>query len=254
MHTVKEAMSTDVVTVGPDVPVTAAARIMRDAGVSGLPVIDSDGRVVGILTEADLLHRAVVADPTEMTTHRSRDRWSASTVAELMSRNVLGVRRDDPLAKAARLMETARVRRLVVVGEGFALEGIISRRDVVGALARSDAEIETEIRFVVIDQILGLDPNAVDIKVHDGVVRMAGVVPDRREACRLERLAAKVLGVSHVESTVAWGVDATSPRRWSRLTGFATSRAAPDRVRQRPQRSHAATYAPETEQPTTEGR
>jgi CBS domain-containing protein len=208
MHTVEEAMTPDVVTVGPEAPVTMAARIMRDARVSGLPVVDRDGCVVGIVTEADLLHRAVVPDVAAAGAKRSaRDRWPGSTVADVMSHEVIGLRRDDPLGKAARLMEKARVRRLVVVGDGFVLEGIISRSDVVAALARSDQDIEDEIRAEVVGHILGIDPDTIEVSVHRGVVTLRGSVTYRREAVRLERLAASVLGVSGVDSSVTWEID-----------------------------------------------
>ncbi len=220
MHTVEEAMTKHVVTVLPDASATVAARIMRDAGVSGLPVVDRDGRVIGILTEADLLHRAVIADPTDTVTTRRSCAWPAATVADLMSRDVLGLRRDDPLAKAARVMENARVRRLVVVGDGFALEGIISRSDVVAALARSDADIEAEIRTCVIDQVLDLDPDDIDVSVNQGIVTVSGVVGQRREAVRLERLIGRILGVSGVESSVAWRADTMFRGRKPRFALF----------------------------------
>ncbi len=227
MHTVEEAMTADVVTVEPDAPVTFAARIMRDAGVSGLPVVDCDGCVVGIVTEADLLHRAVVPDSADAEAKRSApDRWPGSTVADLMSREVIGVRREDPLAKAARLMEKARVRRLVVVGNGFALEGIISRSDVVAALARSDTDIEAEIRAEVVGHILGIDPDTIDVSVHQGVVTLRGSVTRRREAVRLERLANSVLGVSRIDSSVTWQIDNSLAGRVPRLGYFTERRHA----------------------------
>jgi CBS domain-containing protein len=222
MHTVEGAMTVQVVTVGPDEPVTVAARIMRDAGVSGLPVVDASGAVVGILTEADLLHCAVLADLSEIGDRGgSRDRSLGSNVADLMSRDVLAVRRDAPLAKAARLMEKARVRRLLVVGPEFMIEGIISRRDVVAALARPDSDIEAEIRSCVMDEILGLDPRQIDVSVDQGVVTMSGVVGQRREAVRLERLAGQVLGVSRVESSVTWEADVADPGLVRRFAFFA---------------------------------
>ena len=222
MHTVEEAMTVEVITVGPDEPVTVAARIMRDAGVSGLPVVDASGAVIGILTEADLLHRAVLADLSEIGDRSgSRNRSLGSTVADLMSRDVLAVRREAPLAEAARLMEKARVRRLLVVGPEFVIEGIISRRDVVAALARSDTDIEAEIRSCVIDEILGLDPRQVGVSVDQGVVTMSGVVAQRREAVRLERLAGKVLGVSAVENSVTWKADLVYPGLVPRFAYFA---------------------------------
>lgn len=227
MHTVGRAMTSHVVTVSPDSPVTVAARVMRDFGVSGLPVVDGDGCVVGIVTEADLLHRVVLPDLAKVGDRRgSRGEVSGSKVCDVMSREVVGVRRNDPLAKAARLMETARVRRLVVVGDGFVLEGVISRSDIVAALARPDAEIEDEIRSRVVDDILGLEPDAVAVTVNDGIVTLTGSVIDRRVADRLERLASRVLGVSRVESSVSWHTDDTgSVRRAPRFASLVRRRS-----------------------------
>ena len=226
MHTVEEAMTSQVATVSPESPVTVAARVMRDMGVSGLPVVDGDGCVVGIVTEADLLHRAVLPDLAEAADERAwRGGVSGSTVGEVMSREVVGVRRDDPLAKAASLMETARVRRLVVVGEAFTLEGVISRSDVVAALARPDREIEDEIRTQVVNGLLELEPQAVTVSVENGIVTLVGSVAYRREAVRLQRLANRVLGVSRVDSSVTWNTDDVG--RVSRFGFFVRQREPP---------------------------
>ena len=220
MH-VEDAMTVEVVTVGPDEPFTVAARIMRDAGVSGLPVVDASGCVIGILTEADCLHRALETDPSEIGSRRRlRNRTWARTVADLMTRDVLDVHRDTPLAEAVRLMQKARVRRLVVVGPGGVLEGIISRSDAVAALARSDEDIEAEVRSCVIGELLGLGPDDVYVSVDQGIVTLAGVVPQRRDAVRLERLAGEVLGVNRVESAVTWEVDILFPALVPRFAYF----------------------------------
>ena len=218
---VEDAMTVDVVTVGPDEPFTVAAQIMRDAGVSGLPVVDASGCVIGILTEADCLHRTVKTDPSEIGSRRRlRNRTWARTVADLMTRDVLGVRRDTPLAEAIRLMQKARVRRLVVVGPGGVLEGVISRSEAMAALARSDEDIEAEVRSGVIGELLGLGPDEVYVSVDQGIVTLAGVVPQRRDAVRLERLAGEVLGVNRVESAVTWEVDVVFPALVPRFAYF----------------------------------
>jgi len=208
MHTVEEAMTSQVVTVSPESTVTVAARVVCDSGVSGLPVVDGDGCVVGIVTEADLLHHAVLPDLAKVKDRRgSGGQVSESRVCDVMSREVVGGTSGRPFGEAARLMETARVRRLVVVGDGFTLEGIISRRDVVAALARLDRDIEDEIRSQVVKGLLRLEPQAITVSVEDGIVTLVGSVTYRREAVRLQRLAGRVLGVSRVDSSVTWHVD-----------------------------------------------
>jgi hypothetical protein len=96
---------------------------------------------------------------------------------------------------------------LVVVGDGFTLEGIISRSNVVAALARSDRDIEDETRSRIVNGLLGLEPQAVAVSVEDGIATFGGSVTHRREADRLQRLASRVLGVSRVDSSVTWHVD-----------------------------------------------
>ena len=123
-------------------------------------------------------------------------------------------------------MEKAQVRRLVVVGNGFALEGIISRSDVVAALARSDTDIEAEIRAEVVGHILGIDADTIDVSVHLGVVTLRGSVTRRREAVRLERLANSVLGVSRINSSVTWQIDNSFAGRVPRLSYFTDRRHA----------------------------
>ncbi len=134
MPTVDSAMTTSVVTIAPDETVTAAARMMSDHRVSGLPVVDPDGRVIGIITETDLLHRARVPDPGPWGDENVERRLQSAIVREVMSHDVVGICPDAPLSQAAQLMEKERVKRLVVFGPGFEMKGIISRTDVIAAL------------------------------------------------------------------------------------------------------------------------
>lgn len=203
MQTVEEAMTVDVPTVRPDKPVTVAARIMRNAGAARLLVVDASGYLAGILTEADLPNPAV-ADLSEIDDrHGSRNRSWTSTATDLISREALGVSRDQPVAQTAR--------------PGFAHERIMLPSDMVAAPARSDADIE-EIRTCAIGEVLGLDPNHADISVDQGVVTLAGVVTKRQEAIRLKRRAGKVPGASRVKSSVTSGA---YPRLVPRFAYFA---------------------------------
>ena len=99
-------------------------------------------------------------------------------------------------------LDAGAIDSLIAMSNEPTLEGIISRRDVVAALARSDREIEDEIRSGVIDEILGLRPDDFDVVVHEGIVLLAGTVADEREVVRLERLVGSILGVSRVDSKV----------------------------------------------------
>ena len=207
MQTVEEAMTVDVLTVRPDEPVTVAARIMRNAGATGLLVVDASGHVAGILTEADLLNPAA-ADSSEIDDrHGSRNRSWTSIATDLMSREVLGVSRDQPVAQGAR--------------PGFAYEGVMLPSDMVAVSARSDADLEAEIRTQAIGEVLGLDPDHADIFVDQGVVTLAGVVTKRREATRLKRRTGKVPGASRVKSSVTSEANTAYPGLVPRFAYFA---------------------------------
>ena len=144
-----EIMSLGVATVRPDTTVSEAARTMLQFGVSGLPVIDTSGKLVGIVTEGDFLRRA------EMGTERQRPRWlefllgpgrlaqeyvhsHGRKVEEIMTPDVVTVSEHTPLQEVVRLMETRRIKRVPVVSntEAHKIVGIISRANLVQALAR----------------------------------------------------------------------------------------------------------------------
>ncbi len=114
-----------------------------------------------------------------------------------------------------------------------------SQRRLREALLRSDANIEAEIYSCVISKVLGGNPDDISVSVSAGVARMIGVVAERREAVRLERLASKVPGVSRVESSVTWEADTTYPGRRPRFAYFAKSQ---DRTGGRPTSSPPADH------------
>lgn len=96
MPTVDSAMTTSVVTIAPFETVAAAARMMSDRGVSGLPMVDPDGRVIGIITEANLLHRTRVPDQSRLDDEDVERRRQSATVREVMSHDVVGICPDAP--------------------------------------------------------------------------------------------------------------------------------------------------------------
>ena len=141
-----EVMTRKVISVLLDAPIGDAIRLMLDHRISGLPVVDGDSKVIGILTEGDLLRRA------ETGTERQRPRWlelllgpgrlageyvrtHGRRVGEIMTEDVVCVAEDTPLVEIVRLMEGRRVKRLPVL-RGDALVGIVTRADLVRALAQ----------------------------------------------------------------------------------------------------------------------
>ncbi|HEY7792913.1 MAG TPA: CBS domain-containing protein [Gaiellaceae bacterium] len=206
MH-VKDVMTTDVVTLKPDSSLKDAARTLVERGISGLPVCDEKGRVVGVLSEADLLYKE--AGPPRpyrllerLTEPRTLDAYvkpDAMSVREAMTRPAVTIGSNRPLAEAARLLVAKRLKRLPVVDDG-ALVGIVTRADLVRAFARPDADIARELRDDVLARTLWIDPSDLVVDVNDGHVVLRGVVETKTETQLVERLAARVPGVVSVTS------------------------------------------------------
>jgi CBS domain-containing protein len=192
---VREVMTTSVVTVREDTPIKSAIRLLEEHDITGMPVVDDDGHLVGVVTEADVIRESVLPDQRA---HEVPVRLSSAplpgTVGDVMSTRPLVVSGDTELAEAVDLMTSSVVKSLPVVDRGR-LVGVVSRRDVVGMLAREDGRIEADIDAVLRD--LGRD---LMITVEEGVVTVEGVADDR-EARLVEALAATVPGVMGVRTS-----------------------------------------------------
>ncbi len=203
MH-VRDLMTTDVVAVAPTTSVRDAARMMFRYRVSGLPVVDPDDHVLGIITEGDFL--AVVVE-------RGEKGGTPELVRDVMSHSVLSVSPDLEIIDVARFMHTNAVKRVLVV-EDTKMVGIISRFDVVAGFTRPDDLIEDEIREDLIRRVLFVDPETVDVNVRNGVVTLFGKIGTRTEVRLVEELTRRLDGVVDVENKLEWRIDDTpmSPR------------------------------------------
>src|SRR6266702_5491066 len=154
MITISAVMTRRVVTASPETTFKEAVGLLKRNRVSGLPVVDSTGKLVGVVSEADLLNKAEKREPDayvlESRRHRlDRSRAAALDVGSAMSRDVTSVRADAPIALAAREMHTRGFKRLPVVdGEGRVV-GIVSRSDLLKVFLRSDGELQTEVRRIL---------------------------------------------------------------------------------------------------------
>jgi CBS domain-containing protein len=203
--TVKDVMSTPVVAVRRDASFKEMAAKLRAYRVSAFPVIDEDGKVIGVVSEADLLAKEALADDhagihgaiTGIWRHTEYEKAEGLTAGDLMTHPAMTVRPDDPVEQAARLMYTLQVKRLPVVDAGARLVGIVSRADVLAVFDRPDAEILAEITDDIILREFLLDPGRFMVSVDEGVVTLQG------------NLEAAVLGrnlvdrVRHVPGVVA---------------------------------------------------
>lgn len=201
---VGDVMTRDVIGVAPGDSLKEAGRLLVEHGISGLPVVDGWGRVVGVLSEADLLPKEVAPLPVgrRLLPHEAWQKLEAVVVGEAMSSPALTIEEDRPVAAAARMLIEQGVKRLPVVNDGR-LVGIVSRHDLVRAFVRTDAEVAADAREEA-TRLLGADADSVTAAVDDGVVTLDGRVDNRPDAEILELVVSRIPGVVAVHSHVGW--------------------------------------------------
>jgi CBS domain-containing protein len=215
-----DVMTRQVVTVQADIPIREAARLLAEHRVSGLPVVDAAGRVIGLVTEADLIARQKVAAPRGSWWHRffadperlaeEYRKAEGSTVGDVMTRAVVCIDPEMPIEAIATMLDRRGIKRVPVIAQGR-LVGIVSRADLVRALAgrgagpaasASDAEIVRAI-----NERLDREPwahrSGVMVKSDDGVVALWGVVESESESGATAALARNVAGVKTVRNYLA---------------------------------------------------
>jgi CBS domain-containing protein len=176
--TVKDVMSTHVIAVKQGAPYKEMAAMLHDQRVSAFPVIDDNCKVIGVISEADLLTKEALEGtvPRSMLSRQERVRkqTNAVTAADLMTKPAVTVGPDETVTRAARLMFDKRVKRLPVTSKDGTLIGILSRADVLSVYSRPDAQIQNQ---VCQDLILGTflcDPAQFTVTVNEGVVTITG--------------------------------------------------------------------------------
>ena len=182
---VRDVMTTRVVAVRKNATFKDMAALLTEYRVSAFPVLDDEGKVIGVVSEADLLSKeALVADMGSQAAwlghiegspyHDEFAKAAAVTAADLMTEPPVVVTPDEPVTSAARLMYHGRVKRLPVVGEKGQLIGIVSRADVLSVYRRPDEEIRQEITKNVIMNEFFADPDHFVVAVKDGIVTLEG--------------------------------------------------------------------------------
>ncbi|MEU8511061.1 CBS domain-containing protein [Kitasatospora sp. NPDC048722] len=218
---VGELMTPAVVHVRPDTGFKEIARLLAEHDITAVPVLDDEDRPLGLVSEADLLtNEAAQEDPaglmlTPDLPPRERARSRATTAVGLMTRPAVCARPEWTVVEAARVMQGEHVKRLPVVDEAGRLVGIVSRGDLLRVFLRHDSAIREEIRAEVLRRVLGIDPDTVDVTVHDGRVTLAGTLDRGGPAEVVERLCRSVDGVVDVTSHLGHHTVPTAARHRS---------------------------------------
>jgi CBS domain-containing protein len=213
---VGEIMTQDVITVAPQTPIREAASLMVDHGISGLPVVDERGTLVGVLSEGDLIlrqrarqrvpwWRAFFQDGERLA--RDYQKAAGTTVVEVMTKAVISVSPDLPIEAAALILDQRRIRRVPVVAGGRVV-GIVSRGDLVKVLARapspvggppSDSQLVSEMR-----ERLAKEPwvshQGIVVDAENGEIVIWGLVASEAEKSAVETMARALPGVKGVRS------------------------------------------------------
>ncbi|MFI6317606.1 CBS domain-containing protein [Nonomuraea sp. NPDC050556] len=208
--TVKDVMTTQVASVNGSTPFKDVAEVLIAYGVSAVPVVDAEGYVIGVVSEADLLRKEEFREqfyregykPPLRARLRHPDaarKASGDTAADLMTRPAVTVDAGEPVVRAARIMDERDVKRLIVVDGNGRLEGVVSRHDLLKVFVRSDAEI--------LESAMWVENPRVHVRVDDGIVTLTGRMDRRSEAEIAARLIQRVNGVVDVVNKLDWDED-----------------------------------------------
>ena len=183
---VRDVMTSEVVTVGEQASFKEIAATMDEHRVSALPVLDAEGRVAGIVSEADLLLKEEFPEGPAggrlfqgRRQREERAKAAGATAAELMTAPAVTIGPDATVTEAARLLHRHGIKRLPVVDPAGPLLGIVSRADLLKVFLRADAEIAQEVRQEVLMRAMWVNPDTVTVTVHDGMVTLGGQLERR---------------------------------------------------------------------------
>lgn len=206
---VSDVMTPDPLVVDEDTSVRTAAVLLHHGGITGLPVVDRDGALVGVLSEADLLpHVATPRFELRRRASRERHRREATTVGQACTRPPRCTAPEATIPAAARTMIDHDVSRLVVLDFVGDIVGILTRHDVLAAMIRGDANLQRAIEALLRTE--GLDHLSIDVDT--GHVRLRGAVERRSAASRLPALVEGIDGVGVVDaSELTWRLDDLRP-------------------------------------------
>jgi CBS domain-containing protein len=209
-------MTTDVATVREEAPYREIVDVLATRRISAVPVVDDFGRVLGVVSEADLLHKVeLVGQPYEPRLFERRQRRQARVKAEaavardLMTAPAVTAFGHAPVVAAARSMDRERVKRLPVIDDLGRLAGIVTRGDLLKVHLRPDDDIRADVVQEVLHRVLAVEEGLVRVTVRDGTVRLTGQLDRRSSVGIAVQLAAQVSGVVQVVNELGYDIDDT---------------------------------------------
>lgn len=221
---VSSVMTREVVCAEYGTPFKEVARLLSDNWISGLPVVDEDRKVIGVISESDLMVRqAQTPDPFQRPkrrlpfarltrgARRQAAKARARTAGQLMSRPPVTAHADDTIVEAARTMAQRHVERLPVVDEEDRLVGIVTRRDLLQVFLRPDRDIRKEVIDEVLGRTLWLAPRGIDVLVVEGVVTLTGHMERKSETEIAVSMTRRIDGVVAVVDKLTYRLDDARP-------------------------------------------
>lgn len=216
--TVSDVMTERVHVASPTTPFKLLVRLIEENKISAIPIVDQAGVPVGVVSEADLLHkerrREIESDSNLLHLRRRRqERIKADglVAGDLMSTPPITVHTDTTLTQAARLMQQRNVRRLVVTDGRGKIAGMVSRSDLLQVFLRTDEEIRSEIVDGILPALMLDQEQPVEVHVQYNVVTLAGEVDRRSDVDILGRLVREMDGVVDVVNQLSFRWDDTVP-------------------------------------------
>lgn len=214
---VLDLMTAKVASVAPEAPLKEVARLLAERRISGVPVVDASGRVLGIVSEADFVAREAGTGGErrgwierifagDEAARALQQRLAATTAGAAMTSPAVTIRPEAQIREAAALMSSRTVNRLPVVEDGR-LIGIITRADILNAYLQPDAHLRRTVANEILRDTMWLDPNELKLSVLEGVVYLMGRVDRRSTAEILERLIRQLDGVMGVRCELTWDLD-----------------------------------------------
>lgn len=215
-----------VVSVPVDAGYKDIAGLLGEHGISAVPVLDADGRVIGVVSEDDLLAKESHLESPPEDSHgfafaghaerRAQRKASATTAYELMTRPPVTIGAHQDVVQAARMMAERHVRRLIVTDARGGLQGVVSRRDVLKVFARTDEEIRREVVEDVVRDMFWIDPAAVSVSVEHGIVHLRGHLENWGQAELMCGMVRRTDGVVAVRNEIEFD---NGPRSHPRSIG-----------------------------------